>query len=317
MSKPPIRAIFADLDGTLFNHTHLASEYTAKVLNTLHHLHHHPAESGQPKEQHKVYFIVATGRPYEHVQYTLEASHLQADFVIANNGALVYNRAREPIQQHFLPPSVVRQLLRVVQAVEAGLAFNPKEVATNIFKGPKWYTDNRIEGLGRAYPAEFQPEEVAGLADHFPEAELNDVPQLFFRGPNQELLQVEAQLRQTLATDGATDAQVVHCFSYPFLLDVAPANVTKSTAVAEVLAYINDHLCQDGDARVERANVAAFGDGLNDLHMLREAGHPYIVKNGVRALKAALPDAEVLPFTNEEDAVARKIVDLCQLEEYL
>jgi len=170
MTRSPIRAVFTDLDGTLFHAGHIASAYTTQVVNTLCRLgrtEQHgslapdgPQDHVADEKNKKVYFIVATGRPFPHVQHTLQASNLKVDFIIANNGALIYNDKMELICSHFLPVPVVRQLL----ALETQLSEHTNaKISTNMFKGNRWYTNNHIKNLGTAYPKVFQPREVKRL----------------------------------------------------------------------------------------------------------------------------------------------------------
>ena len=56
--------------------------------------------------------------------------------------------------------------------------------------------------------------------------------------------------------------------------------------------------------------VVAFGDGNNDAEMLGGVGLGVAMPNGKAAAKAAA--AEVLPHTNDEDGVSRKLEALLQ-----
>lgn len=59
-------------------------------------------------------------------------------------------------------------------------------------------------------------------------------------------------------------------------------------------------------------DVLAFGDDLGDLDMLREAGVGVLMKNAKPELRE--PGLTVSEFTNDEDGVARFLVDYLRLE---
>ena len=55
---------------------------------------------------------------------------------------------------------------------------------------------------------------------------------------------------------------------------------------------------------VELSQVAALGDGLNDVEMLREAGLGIAMGNAPEAVKSA---ADWITGTNDEDGVAQAV----------
>lgn len=58
-------------------------------------------------------------------------------------------------------------------------------------------------------------------------------------------------------------------------IDVTPAHLSKATGLAQVMRYFG----------VERDEVMAFGDSMNDYQMLRFVGHPVVVENARYSLK--------------------------------
>jgi hypothetical protein len=78
------------------------------------------------------------------------------------------------------------------------------------------------------------------------------------------------------------------CFSLPILLEVHPAGVSKGTALREVANILN----------IPMQAILAFGDGNNDLEMLRYAGIGVALENATPELKNAAN--YVVPSNNEE-----------------
>ncbi|WP_219835893.1 Cof-type HAD-IIB family hydrolase [Paenibacillus sp. R14(2021)] len=84
--------------------------------------------------------------------------------------------------------------------------------------------------------------------------------------------------------------------SSPWNLELNPEGVSKAAAIREVCSLLG----------IEMAQVAAMGDSLNDIAMIREAGLGVAMGNAQDAVKEA---ADVVNVTNEEDAVARLLQD--------
>lgn len=82
--------------------------------------------------------------------------------------------------------------------------------------------------------------------------------------------------------------------SHPNNVEVNPAGVTKASGLAEVCSKLGFGLDR----------VAAVGDSLNDLAMIREAGVGIAMGNAQETVKQA---ADAVVATNEEDGVAEAI----------
>ena len=58
-------------------------------------------------------------------------------------------------------------------------------------------------------------------------------------------------------------------------IDVVPRHVNKATGLEQVLRYWG----------IDRSEVVAFGDSMNDYAMLRYVGHPYVMENARYAVR--------------------------------
>ncbi len=58
-------------------------------------------------------------------------------------------------------------------------------------------------------------------------------------------------------------------------IDVTPRQVSKATGLAQIMNYYG----------IERDEVLAFGDSMNDYDMLRFVGHPYVMSNARYAVR--------------------------------
>ncbi len=83
-------------------------------------------------------------------------------------------------------------------------------------------------------------------------------------------------------------------WSHPTLLNL----ISKETGKAKGIAWLMDTL------GVDRANTFAFGDGFNDLDMLRAVAHPVAMGNASPELKCA---AEFVTGAPEDDGIVRAL----------
>ena len=83
-------------------------------------------------------------------------------------------------------------------------------------------------------------------------------------------------------------------FSKPNYLEIIPTGVNKAKALANAAQTW----------AVELSQVAAIGDGMNDLEMLKEAGLGIAMGNGSEAVQSA---AKWVTGTNDEEGVAQAV----------
>lgn len=88
--------------------------------------------------------------------------------------------------------------------------------------------------------------------------------------------------------------------SVPRYIEISHGDVCKRNALMHLTEYLG--ICQE--------NIAAFGDGENDLEMIEYAGIGVAMENGTDLLKAA---ADIIAPSCEEDGVARVLEDLLKI----
>lgn len=107
----------------------------------------------------------------------------------------------------------------------------------------------------------------------------------------------------TISSNGAAvydgNGDVMTTFSLPSTLEVMVAGVSKGAALERVCAR----------RRFDLSEVIAFGDGLNDLEMLRAAGEGVLMANADARLKRELSDCRVID-SNSNEAVARHLEEI-------
>jgi hypothetical protein len=91
------------------------------------------------------------------------------------------------------------------------------------------------------------------------------------------------------------------CYSGAGLVEIAAAGVTKGSALAELCA----------EPEIDRSEVIAFGDMVNDVSMLAWAGRGIAVANAHPELLAV---ADEVTASNDEDGVALVLEQLLALD---
>lgn len=221
-------------------------------------------------------FVIATGRHY------LEAKNVQDEineptYLISSNGARVHNRQGEIILRQNLPTDIAHSICQ---------SNFDSEVQVNVFTDTHWYTNFEIKELADSRLGDNFQWQIADLKT----IDASDTIKVVFWGENEKLKLIYEQLKQQFL------GKLNLTFSLPICLEVMDEHTNKGTAVHAVLK----------DKNLTAAQTIAFGDGMNDIEMLKEVGKPILMANAQQALINALPDAEITK-TSEEHGVAVKL----------
>ena len=183
--------------------------------------------------------VLATGRSWHGTQPVFDELGLPPGPSVASNGAVVVS----------YPPQEIRK----------AVTFDPREVIKKVVQFAPG-TLIAVEEIGRGYR----------LNDHFPGGDLTGemiiesieqlsarpVTRIILRDPNRSD-QDFTSLARHLGLQGVT-----YFVGWSAWLDIAPLGVNKASALQDVA----------DDLGVDPADVLAFGDGRNDIEMLRWAG---------------------------------------------
>lgn len=222
--------------------------------------------------------VLASGRHFQDLRAI--SAHLGSGMcTISCNGAAVYDHNGEVLDLKAIEPSCLDFLV-------SDPAFG--SVHTNVFCVRDWLVERPEQRL-LAYHAE------SGFAYRvvdFRRLDHEPVLKVFFYGEHEELLGLQTYIVERCR------GRVTTTFSLPFTLEVMAEGVSKGAALERVRERLG----------LDASEVIAFGDGLNDLEMLRAAGSGVLMRNADPLLKAALPGNPAIGG-NEEEAVA------CYLDE--
>lgn len=215
--------------------------------------------------------ILATGRHYIDVRYIAKELGLDS-CVIGSNGTNVYSSDGDNLVNHKLD-SV---------AVETVFNFNfPESVHLNIYQGKEWLVLKENKELLNFHKQSGLKYRVISSIYHL---EMQLVNKFYLYSTNKEDLELcEIQLKKELG-----DLADVF-FSFHAVIEVMPKGVSKGLALEELMKKNN----------ISKEEVIAFGDGLNDLEMLKWAGKGLIMSNADENLKKSLPNLEIIGSNNE------------------
>ena len=183
--------------------------------------------------------VLATGRSWHGTRDLAELLGLPPGLSVCSNGAVIVR----------YPPE------EIVQAI----TFDPRAVIDRVEEFAPG-TLIAVEEIGRGYRLNqpFPEEDLTG------EMIIQDVAQLGALPVTRVILRDPTRSAEDFL--GLADQLGLHGVTYfvgwSAWLDIAPLGVSKATALAEVAA----------DYGVHAADVLAFGDGRNDMEMLRWAG---------------------------------------------
>lgn len=262
-----MRLIATDLDGTLLDSTSSVSARTRRALDAA--------------RERGIHVVPVTARQ----PIGLRAIAADAAFdgwALCSNGAFAVHLAGgRMLFAEELPADTIRTLAEALRASIPGLLF------ASVREG------------GETFVAQHGYAAIADLVDHRREPStmggvpLDDVlaaPSLKFVIRHPEL--APSSLFDAVRALGMSGFEAT-LSGAPFV-EVMAEGVTKATGLARLCEHLE----------IDRADVVAFGDALNDVEMLRWAGHGVAMADAVPVVHDA---ADETTTSNDDDGVARVI----------
>lgn len=262
MANLPFRAFVSDMDGTLLNGNHVVGDFTRNTLEKV-------ARQG-------VDIILATGRGYLDVAAQLNNMDIENAAMVTSNGAEVHDLKGNLIYSNYLPETLAFEIMQE--------EFDAKRICLNTYQADDWFINTEVPSLNKYHKDSGFSYQVVDFSQHHG----RNTQKVFFIGKTlEDLLPLEQRLKKKFGD------RTTIIYSTPQCLEVMNKNVSKATALAELVAHKN----------YELSECIAFGDGLNDVEMLREVGKGLVMGNADPRLKTLLPDFEQIGL-NTHEAVA-------------
>lgn len=257
------RAIALDLDGTLTNHEKVVTPKTREALLKA-------AANG-------AVIILASGRPTYGIEPVAECLELnqRGGYILSYNGGNIVNaKTGEKLFSQFLPDEVIPELY--AYAKEHGhalLGYAGNEIITEMPDDQYVKEESRINKMN-----------IRKVDNLFESLEPHPT-KLLMTGDPTLMLKAEEELVEKLG-----DRMDIFR-SAPFFLELVPKGIDKAKSLTRLLTKIN----------LTPADLIAFGDGYNDLSMLKLAGMGVAMENAAPEVRA---EADYVTLSNEEDGVA-------------
>jgi hydroxymethylpyrimidine pyrophosphatase-like HAD family hydrolase len=207
--------------------------------------------------QARIPVVLSTGRSWHGTKPVFEQLSLPPGPTVCSNGAVI---VRYPPQE-------------IIKAI----TFDPRPVITQVEEFAPGSLI-AVEEIGRGYRlnSRFPGDDLTG------ELIIEDAEQLSSRPVTRVIVRDPTRSEEdfvTLARHLGLHG-VTYFVGWSAWLDIAPEGVNKATALAEVAAGFG----------VSAADVLAFGDGRNDIEMLRWAGRGVAMGDAPDEVKAAADD---------------------------
>lgn len=264
------RAIALDLDGTLTNDKKEVTPLTRQALLTA--------------QENGAHIILASGRPtygIEPVAQCLELDKRGGYILSYNGGKIIDCRTKNELFAQYLPSDIIPVLYDYAKTHGyALLGYTGKDIITEspedvyvaeesrINKMPVRRVDNLLDSLD-AHPAK-----------------------LLMTGDPKKTAKAVEEISELVG-----ERMDVYR-SAPFFVELVPRGIDKAQSLRRLLAQLN----------LTPNDMIAFGDGYNDLSMLRLAGMGVAMSNAAPEVRS---EADYVTLSNEEDGVAAAIDKLC------
>ena len=259
----PYRIIALDLDGTLTNHAKVVTTRTRQALLKAQDL------GG--------IIVLASGRPTYGIVPVADCLELnkRGGYILSYNGGNIVNaQTGEKLFSQFLPDAVLPLLYRYAREHNhALLGYAGNEIITEMPNDEYVKEESRINKMNIR-----QVENLLDALEPHP-------TKMLMTGDPKDMLQAEDDLVEILG-------EKMDIFrSAPFFLELVPKGIDKAQSLLRLLEQIN----------LTPADMIAFGDGYNDLSMLKLAGVGVAMANAAPEVRS---DADYVTLSNEEDGVA-------------
>ncbi len=262
-----------DLDGTLLNNNHEIAFLTLEVLLAL-------------KKDFKI--IIATGRrlsEVKNIRSQLKEIGINENYLVTANGAEVFLQ-ENLIFRYAMNYDLVKEILKI----------HTDNVDVNLYTFDTWYSNADVKSpIMKHFIKDLGLNVIIG---DLTKLNVDSVSKIVYYCDDLAILN---KLDTEIKSKDFQDTRVF--FSSKDLLEVTNINANKYNAIKNIAFLESIPLC----------DVLAFGDNNNDYEMLKNLGKGVLMKNANEFLKINLAKNEITRFGNNEDGVARFLIDFFKL----
>ncbi len=262
-----------DLDGTLLNNNHEIAFLTLEVLLAL-------------KKDFKI--IIATGRrlsEVKNIRSQLKEIGINENYLVTANGAEVFLQ-ENLIFRYAMNYDLAKEILKI----------HTDNVDVNLYTFDTWYSNADVKSpIMKHFIKDLGLNVIIG---DLTKLNVDSVSKIVYYCDDLAILN---KLDTEIKSKDFQDTRVF--FSSKDLLEVTNINANKYNAIKNIAFLESIPFC----------DVLAFGDNNNDYEMLKNLGKGVLMKNANEFLKINLAKNEITRFSNNEDGVARFLIDFFKL----
>lgn len=251
-----------DIDGTL---TNSKKEISAKTRQAL-----------MEAQQKGLRLILASGRPTDGVRPLAKQLEMEkyGGFILSYNGARVIDLSNEQVvYEKTLDPEIIPVIGELAHQYKIGvLTYVDGAVITETPEDPYIQLEARINGLP-----------LKGV-ENFAAAVTEKEPKCLMTGEGEYMGKIEPEIAAALGNLSVYRSEA-------FFIEIMPENIDKAVSLEKLCEYVG----------VTREQLAACGDGYNDMPMIRYAGLGIAMANAKDPVREA---ADVITLSNDEDGIA-------------
>lgn len=257
-----IKHIFSDMDGTLLNNACQISDGNVRAI-----------------EDSQIPFTLVSARSPKEMVEVIDKLHL-TEPQIGFNGGLIFKKVDGEIQPLKSETIEFSEVKRIIQIVKDEF----KLTSYSFYDLNNWYVEKLDRGIEYEIKMGGQTPTVTDFAPLF-EQELSVFKIMLITFDETEMKKLVTKLNQF------NPGNLSIYQSTPTYLEITSTKAQKHLGI-EYIKNLED---------LQTSELAAFGDGLNDLSMLQNVGTPIVMENGFESLKK---HAKYITKDNEHDGVA-------------
>lgn len=251
-----------DIDGTLTNSQKQISPKTRQAL--------------MEAQQKGLRLILASGRPTDGVRPLARQLEMEkyGGFILSYNGARVIDLSNEQVvYEKTLAPEIIPVIGELAHKYKIGvLTYVDGAVITETPEDPYIQLEARINGLP-----------LKGV-ENFAKAVTEKEPKCLMTGDGEYMGKIEPEIAAALGNLSVYRSEA-------YFIEIMPENIDKAVSLEKLCEYVG----------VTREELAACGDGYNDMPMIRYAGLGIAMANAKEPVREA---ADVITLSNDEDGIA-------------
>lgn len=287
------KLVAIDLDGTMLNSYGVVTENTKKVIRQT-------IEKGTE-------IVIASGRPIDSIK-TIAKEIGSERYFIAGNGALIYDIQKEEIvYDKFLPRQKVLEIIKVCE--ENSISYNVYTDQTILATALKYNVlYYQKENLKKEESKQTKISIIENMYEYvkskkeekFLKMTICDENQTVFQSIIRKLRQIEgievldvSHMSRKTIKQGTEEVTVEYYYT-----EITMQNVDKWEALEHLMKKL----------KIQKEEVIAIGDNVNDKKMIQEAGLGIIMEGSTPEVTEI---ADYITASNNEEGVAKALEKFC------